>query len=181
MGKLKFITSFILTNVIVSIIYAQNTYDEDVSSFRPTFKYHSEKIKISNPTKTRYEEDTNLYKSSLEVDDKIAFVIDSLREVNSNIQHIKAYRVLAYSGLDRNIAMRIRKAIQEILPEENIELIYTQPNFKLFVGGSFDRLSCIRIKEKIKSIEFAKEEIEEYEELGMLNPLIIPDKIKIRP
>ena len=99
------------------------------------------------------------------VNRRVLALLDTVANANKGIKYAQGYRILAYTGTERKMAMDIRKAIIDRVPEERDYLQYRQPTFRLKVGDYLSRVEAQQVLARIKDIS--------------PNALIIPDQINI--
>ena len=151
-------------------------YKENLSKIEPTYSYNLDSLLINN----EISEDSIL-NTKYTITKELGVVLDSIVVLNKNIRYIRGYKVLAYSGSNREDALEIRKGIlksfesQPDFADVKTDFVWHQPTYRVYIGEYQDRLKAVRMSEFLKSFEFKFED----EEMVII-PLVVPDKIQIR-
>lgn len=99
------------------------------------------------------------------VNAQVAVLMDTVANVNKNIRYAQGFRILAYTGSERQAVMELRKSIIGRIPEEKDYLTYQQPNFRLKIGDFFSRIEAQQVLNQIQDL--------------IPNAQIVPDQITI--
>jgi len=99
------------------------------------------------------------------VNDQVAVLMDTVANVNKNIRYAQGFRILAYTGSQRQAVMDLRKNIIGRIPEQKDYLTYQQPNFRLKIGDFFSRIEAQQVLNQIQDL--------------IPNAQIVPDQITI--
>ncbi|WP_207432856.1 sporulation protein [Sabulibacter ruber] len=86
------------------------------------------------------------------VREQVSLLMDSVAQVNRNIKYAAGYRILAYTGVERQTAMNLRNNIIRRLPEEKDYLTYKQPTYQLKIGDYFTRVEAQAALAKIQDL-----------------------------
>ena len=95
--------------------------------------------------------------------------VDTLLERTLNKSKLNhffpGFRIQVYQSNNRNSAFEMKKELMALLPDENVNLIFNEPHYKIRVG-------CYRSKLEAQQL---------YQELLKIYPqtFIIPDKINL--
>lgn len=147
--------------LLVSCAIAQKNNEDYITQFRT--KYQTVPFLTENNSK---KEPENI-RFSANIYDSLQLYEDSIKLIYKNREiYVKGYSVLAYNGNNKEEGLQLRSNILKHYPEENVELNYIAPNFKLKVGPFEDRLDAIRIKEHLLKLNFS-------------SALVVPDNILI--
>ncbi|MBF9251940.1 sporulation protein [Pontibacter sp. 172403-2] len=125
---------------------------EDLSQYRPRYTV-AEAGEAAKATPTHH------------VNDQVAVLMDTVANVNKNIRYAQGYRILAYTGSERQAVMNLRKNIIGRVPDEKDYLTYQQPNFRLKIGDFFSRVEAQQVLNQIQDL--------------VPNAQIVPDQITI--
>ncbi len=126
---------------------------EDLSQYRPTYPATAE----NQPAKAE---------PTLHVNERVAVLMDTVADINNTIRYAQGFRILAYTGSERQAVMELRKSIISRVPEEKDYLTYQQPNFRLKIGDFFSRVDAQQVLNKIQDL--------------LPNAQIVPDQINIK-
>ncbi|RNI26064.1 sporulation protein [Rufibacter latericius] len=114
----------------------------DTKKYRPTFpaapKGGAEPMAPAAPTN--------------HVGPQVTLLMDSVAQVQRNIKYAAGYRILAYTGIERQTAMNLRNNIIRRLPEEKDYLTYKQPTYQLKIGDFFTRVEAQNALNKIQDL-----------------------------
>lgn len=130
---------------------------ENIDAYRPTFPPPPDIPKGAAPEPVA---PTN------HINDKVRVLMDSVASANKSIKFAQGFRIMAYNGTDRRVAMDTRRAIIERIPEQKDYLQYQQPTYRLKIGDYFTRMEAQQTLLRLRDI--------------LPNALIIPDQINIR-
>lgn len=133
---------------------------EDLSAFRPKFPPPPADAGTNASTESMV-----VVVPTNHVNNRVLTLLDTVANANKGIKYAQGYRILAYTGTERKIAMDIRTAITGRIPEERDYLQYRQPTFRLKIGDYLSRVDAQQVLSQIKDIS--------------PNALIISDKINI--
>ena len=93
-------------------------------------------------------------------------VLDSIDRINLSNGLIDGFTIQLYSGVKREEALSIKKEMSLVLPKDDAEVQYVQPNFRVRAGKYINRIEAqkdyITIKRHFPSA------------------IVIPDRIPIR-
>ncbi len=114
----------------------------DTKKYRPTFPAAPEggSEPMAPPAPTNH------------VGPQVTLLMDSVAQVNRNIKYAAGYRILAYTGIERKVAMDLRNNIVRRLPEEKDYLTYKQPTYVLKIGDFFTRVEAQAALNKIQDL-----------------------------
>jgi hypothetical protein len=101
----------------------------------------------------------------LQSDARLDSLVNQHIEANKAANGIQGFRVQVFFGSERKIAQDAKAKMLQLMPEEEIYLIYQQPYFKVRVGDYRTRLEAEAVYRKLMH-EFDK-------------VFIIPDKINL--
>lgn len=99
----------------------------------------------------------------IQSDPRLDSLVDQHIEANKAANGIQGFRVQVFFGSERKPAQDAKAKMQQLMPEEEVYLVYQQPYFKVRVGDYRTRLEAEAIYRKLMH-EFDK-------------VFIIPDKI----
>lgn len=139
---------------------SEKKYEEEMSSFRPRYEYKNEAVASTEvKDNTAVKINTPVSDNTKPLDEKLALI----SEKNKTIKYTQGYRILLYSGNEKDIAERARATVLEVYPDSRPEVKYIQPNFKVKVGEFYDRIEAqlmlIRLKEFFPSALVVQEKI----------------------
>jgi len=122
-------------------------YSEDVSDYRPKAESveSAEELKSSEIAKGPYVAPTNSINADMSV------IMDSIIYHNRSKAYF-TYTVLVYTGRSREEANLSREQVYRLLPDEEPDLIYKQPSYKVNVGRYFDRIEAYKSLMKLREV-----------------------------
>ena len=125
-------------------ISAQTT--ENFETYRPKFDYLK-----SNPssTNTVVKEDI---KPNNDVTADLNEKLDSIASRNKKIKFTQGYRVIVYSGTNKEEVKKIREKVYTIFPDIDIYQIYKQPDYKIKVGDYTNRFEAHQVLNELKKV-----------------------------
>ncbi len=89
--------------------------------------------------------------SSYCVENELNQLLDSLAEVKRKARLIPGFRILLYSGNDREQASRAKENAYRVLPRADVYTQYQAPTFKVKVGDYFQKVEAFRDIKKLQS------------------------------
>ena len=127
------------------ISYGQKTSfeDKDIDNYIPKFEYKLPKTEESIPS---------VQGNST----RVRFLLDSIFESNKKIKYMEGYRILAYSGSDKDEANRAKERLYQLLPDGDVYLVYKQPTYRIKLGDFTDRLEAKQVMMKKIIREYPK-------------------------
>ena len=122
-------------------------YTEDVSAFRPSIESESrEEVELLEGTKN----DKGPYVAPTHsINKEMSVVMDSIILYNRDKSYF-TYTVQVYIGRSREEANQAREKVYRVLPEEEPELTYKQPSYKVKVGKYYDRVEAYKTLTKLR-------------------------------
>ncbi len=125
------------------------TYKEDITPFRPVYQSPSLSVKkdsgLTTTTLVR-QIITPIEQNNQALEEKLV----RIHEKNKTIKYVQGYRILAYSGTIQEMVNKTKEIIYELFPDENPEVKYVQPNFKVKVGEFYERQEANSMYIKLK-------------------------------
>lgn len=117
---------------------SSETYTEDLSIVRAEYVMPEDTVTtVSEETVTA----TNVEPSN-DVTMRLNSVLDKSDELRQDINTVDGFTIQVYSGTNSEEARKIRGKVLSILPDENAQLNYDEPNFKVKVGRYFSRIEA---------------------------------------
>lgn len=101
----------------------------------------------------------------IQTDSRLDSLIEKNIEVNKSANGIQGYRVQIFFGSERKLAQDAKTKLLQLMPEEEVYLIYQQPYFKVRVGDYRTKLEAEAVYRKL---------LHEFDKL-----FIVPDKINL--
>ncbi|MDX2189986.1 MAG: SPOR domain-containing protein [Bacteroidota bacterium] len=80
---------------------------------------------------------------------KTSYIIDSIASMNKKLKFMQGYRILVYSGTDKEEANLVKEKIYKKLPMADIYSSYKQPTYRIKLGDYHEKLDAERIIAKI--------------------------------
>lgn len=68
--------------------------------------------------------------------------LDSIAVRNKRIKYAQGYRIIVYSGSNREEIKKIREKVYSIYPDVDIYQVYKQPDYKIKVGDYINRFEA---------------------------------------
>ena len=124
-------------------------YSEDVSDYRPKVDFVEPKLDDDADypamSKGPYIAPTH------SINSEMSLIMDSIIHYNREKAYY-TYTVLVYTGRSREEANQSREQVYRLLPDEEPELIYKQPSYKVNVGRYFDRIEAYKSLMKLREV-----------------------------
>ena len=126
-----YIICFIVINFTPFIGYGQKASfeDKDIDNYVPKFDYRIPAPEEISPT-------------SQGSGARVRLLLDSIFEANKKIKYMEGYRILAYSGSDKDEANRAKERFYQLLPYGDVYLVYKQPTYRIKLGDFTGRLEA---------------------------------------
>lgn len=93
--------------------------------------------------------------------------MDSLASQNRKLELAQGYRVMVYTGNNRDEANKVKERVYKLLPHTDVYVIYDQPTFRIKAGDFLTKLEAEMALARLKK-EYA-------------GALIIKDQVSVRP
>ena len=84
-----------------------------------------------------------------EVTNRVEAYVDSLAQNDLKSNRIQGYRILIYSGNDRDASNRSRESAYRVFPNADLYTVYKSPTFKVSLGNYHNRLDVYYAWRKI--------------------------------
>lgn len=139
--------------------YKSAPYSEDIGQFRPSFQTTELSNSKSNNTNPEF-------KPSNHINEKVQIMLDSMAAFNRNIQFAQGFRIIIYTGNDRETAINVKERVYKQYPDQKIYMSYKQPTFKVKVGDYLSQFDAQKMYAQLKD--------------GFPNVLIVQDQINLR-
>lgn len=81
---------------------------------------------------------------------KVQALLDSMAAVNFKANRIQGFRILLYSGNDREEAGRAKETIYRLFPKADVYTAYSAPTFKVRFGDFYTRIEAWQHLLKLK-------------------------------
>lgn len=78
-------------------------------------------------------------------------LLDSIAYYNKFIDKAIGYRVIVYSGINREEANKVKEKIYKRFPDIDVYTTYKQPSFKVKVGDFFTRLEAQKMYNQLRN------------------------------
>lgn len=112
---------------------------------------------------------TNVYAQNtfvrIQTDSRLDSLVEKNIETNKSANGIQGYRVQIFFGSERKQAQDAKTKLLQLMPDEEVYLIYQQPYFKVRVGDYRTKLEAEAVYRKL---------LHEFDKL-----FIVPDKINL--
>lgn len=82
---------------------------------------------------------------------QINTLLDSIAYYNKFIDKAMGYRVIVYSGINREDANKVKEKIYKRFPDIDVYMTYKQPSFKVKVGDFFTRLEAQKMYNQLRN------------------------------
>ena len=113
--------------------------DKDIKNFVPTFSPQMPEVATPKTERTNSGKAPDSPYSL-----RIKMLMDSITEANRKVKYIEGFRILVYSGNDKDEADRIKETIYKSWPSADIYTQYKQPTYRIKVGDFANRLQARR-------------------------------------
>ncbi|AMS28052.1 hypothetical protein AEM51_03430 [Bacteroidetes bacterium UKL13-3] len=112
---------------------------------------------------------TNVYAQNtfvrVQTDSRLDSLVEKNIETNKSANGIQGYRVQIFFGSERKQAQDAKTKLLQLMPDEEVYLIYQQPYFKVRVGDYRTKMEAEAVYRKL---------LHEFDKL-----FIVPDKINL--
>lgn len=112
--------------------WAQAQSAEDWSLLYPTRSADTGQMPVENPYQASPEEITS----------RVDAFVDSVSLVDLKSNRIQGYRILIYSGNDREASNRSRESAYRVFSNADLYTVYKSPTFKVSLGNFHNRLEA---------------------------------------
>lgn len=116
---------------------------EDVSKYRPAAATTPPKPAPA-PASVALAPKPAFVAPANQVNDRLEQRLRDQAFMNQNVRYTQGYRILAYVGLEREQAMRIRREVISRYPEETDYITFKQPVYRLYIGDYTTKLEAAR-------------------------------------
>ena len=82
---------------------------------------------------------------------KVSAMLDSITAENFKASRIQGFRILLYSGNEREAAVRAKETAYGIFPKADVYMAYSAPTFKVRLGDFYSRLDAWQQLLKLRS------------------------------
>jgi len=136
----------------VSTVTYAPPFSMDLSAYRPLIVELESKNNVPaiNNTPAQLQGSTQV-----SISGSIEAQLNAMRETmaagNKNLRFSQGYRILLYSGGNRDEANKIISEVRKITSEVP-ELVYEQPNFRVKLGNFFAKTEAFAVYTQIKSV-----------------------------
>ncbi|MCA6074369.1 hypothetical protein [Fulvivirga sedimenti] len=136
-------------------------YREDLAVHRPTYEVPADTVGSERVIQADYGAIT----PSNDITDQLDAVLESSDQYKAETKFVDGYTIQIYTGSSSDEARIIRGKAISLLPDQEVELFYDEPSFKVKVGQYFSRLEAQHDYANLKG--------------KFPTAIIIPDKIPI--
>ncbi|MCS5490959.1 hypothetical protein [Algoriphagus limi] len=119
-------------------------YQEDLTASLPNYPDYEQQLE-SLPT-IQPEESARAIDTQLEALARVQY------EKNTSEPYFNGFRVLVYSGLNRDEAFKTQEELVEAFPEISAEMQYEQPRYLLKVGRYGYKVEALKVLYEIKTV-----------------------------
>jgi len=129
-----------------SSVKSSSTYDsysEDLSGSLPTYPSFEEKIKAQQPAEPAT--------SPQAMDTRLNNLAQAQYDKNKSEPYFNGYKVLIYSGLNREEAFETQEKINELFPDLKADLQYQQPRYLVKVGRFAYKVEALKSFNQVKT------------------------------
>lgn len=140
--------------VFPSLVMAQGRLmdDPDIAGYRPRFPSPAIEVKKEEESATPLATGPKVYRTPrLDVTWKLNRALDSVYQKNKDTKYAQGYRILAYSGTDRNAMNEVKQKVYKLIPDVEIYSVFKQPEYKVTIGDFIDKLHAHEYLLKIRS------------------------------
>ena len=120
--------------------------DPDIASYRPRFPapaMEGKKETTAAASSVALPTGAKVYRTpKLDVTWKLNRALDSVYQKNKQIKYAQGYRVLAYSGTDRNAMNEVKQKVYKLFPDVEIYSVFKQPEYRVTIGDFIDKLQA---------------------------------------
>jgi hypothetical protein len=136
-------------------------YREDLSVHRDRYSVPEDTVGTERLVLEDYSNVTPTEDITMSLND----VLDASDAYKTDVEFVDGYTIQIYTGSSSDDARKLRGKAISLMDDENVELYYDEPNFKVKVGQYYSRLEAQKDYTRLK------------EEFPMA--IVIPDKIPV--
>lgn len=118
--------------------------DNDIEKYIPLFEPLENNTVVNLSTKTKTKD-----KLPPPQTDRLQYLADSITQSNKKLRYKEGFRIVVYSGTDKEQANLAKEKVYKIIPNADIYTQFRQPIYRVKVGDYSDRLEAYRVKEKV--------------------------------
>lgn len=130
-----------------TVVKTPPTFEDDLVPYRPKIAFVEDTVRYEQPN----EEPVTLQE---DITEKLNEKLHQSSQFYSQYD-LNGFRVLAYSGSNRERAYEVRDKLHSLLEQlsvkEEISLVYEQPNYKVKVGAFISKFEANALWVKLKS------------------------------
>jgi len=141
MHKIPFL--FVCLLLTLFQVSAQTT--ENLDSYRPKFD-------TKTPLTNTIPQGKEAIKPTFDITKSLNEKLDSIAERNKVIKFAQGYRIIVYSGTQKEEVKKAREKVYSIYPDIDIHQIYKQPDYKIKVGDFTNRFEAHQALNELKKV-----------------------------
>ncbi len=126
--------------------------NEKMKTFRPKLDASPVTEEVTNTTTTTNNKDKGQRQFRLQDNARLDSLLDTLHAYNARIKGVTGYRLLVYTGVDREQAMKSKEQLYRNYPDLEVYVTFVQPTFRVKVGDFLNRYDALRGADRIKGL-----------------------------
>jgi hypothetical protein len=124
--------------------------NEKMKTFRPKLDASPVTEEATNTTTNNKGKGQRQFR--LQDNARLDSLLDTLHAYNARIKGVTGYRLLVYTGVDREQAMRSKEQLYRNYPDLEVYVSFVQPTFRVKVGDYLNRYDALRGADRIKGL-----------------------------
>lgn len=117
-------------------------YQEDLSSYLPSYPEYQQKMKETDQVDSEI--------SAEAIDEDLAALAKEEYDKKKSDPYFNGYRVLIFSGLDREQAFKTVEDMEELFPDIQADMQYQQPRYMVKVGRFAYKVEALKYYNQLK-------------------------------
>jgi|GEM_PF-1116131 len=159
----KLVACFVIWSCLWHAVSAQSPMD---SLFRPYRIKYPNKLPY-NTSSTKTDSPPQIISEPVNHNNQaVNALLDSIFQANKQLKYADGYRIVVYTGSDREQVNKIKEKVYRALGGDvNVYVIYKQPTFQIKVGDYLERLQAQVASKKLQEV--------------IANPLVITEQVNL--
>lgn len=149
--SLKAKSLLVLCCLLLLSLGLQAQTNEKMKTFRPKLDASAVTEEATNTTTTS-NKDKGQRQFRLQDNARLDSLLDTLHAYNARIKGVTGYRLLVYTGVDREQAMKSKEQLYRNYPDLEVYVTFVQPTFRVKVGDFLNRYDALRGADRIKGL-----------------------------
>jgi hypothetical protein len=151
MKKINFYISFIICFIVFSACKStKSSTSSNKKSNRATISGNWRPKFVPEAVVHQNTDNSNV-SSNNTINERLNEILDSVAVYNATVSKAAGYRIVVYSGINREDANKTKEKLYKSFPDLDIYTTYKQPSFKVKVGDYFTRLEAQKMYNQLRT------------------------------